>query len=68
MPEDRPTVSPKEAGKMLGVSHDTVKNYWKRGWIEGYQTFPGLRGRVRLYRDSIEAFDKMRKSQPTQET
>jgi len=64
--EERPTISPAEAGRMLGVSHETAKTYWRKGFIEGYLMTPGPHGRLRIYRDSVETFDKMRKSQPTQ--
>lgn len=58
----RPTVSTFEAAQMLDVSHDTIKNYWKRGFITGYLTLPTKGGRLRLYRDSVEEFDRQRKS------
>lgn len=60
----RPTLSTTEAGDLLGVTQDTIKRYWLKGLIEGYLTIPEKHGRLRLYRDSIEAFDRKRKSSP----
>jgi predicted site-specific integrase-resolvase len=67
MPLDgsRPTLSTTQAGLILGVKHETVKQYWQRGLIEGYLTIPGKHGRLRLYRDSVEEYDRKRKSSPS---
>ena len=62
MSEQRPTVSTFEAGRMLQVSDETAKRYWRRGWIEGFRSIPGPTGRLRLYRDSVEAFAERRKN------
>jgi len=61
---NRPTISTFEAGRLLSVSHDTVRNYWHRGLIEGYVSTSMKGGRLRLYRDSVEEFDRQRKSRP----
>lgn len=65
MDEARPTISTTEAGRMLDVTHDTIRAWWKRGLIEGYLSTPGPHGRLRLYRDSVEAYDRQRKSRPS---
>ena len=63
MQHDRPTMSPKEAAALLALSEDTVVRWFSLGTIEGYRKTPSARGRIRLYRDSVEAFDRQRKSQ-----
>lgn len=60
--ESRPTLSTTEAGKLLGVTDETVKRWWKLGLIEGYKTNPFPHGRLRLYQDSVEEYDRQRKS------
>jgi hypothetical protein len=62
MENPRKTVGSVEAGRMLDVSHDTIQNYWKAGYIEGYKQSGQYRGRLRIYVDSLEAFDRQRKS------
>jgi predicted site-specific integrase-resolvase len=52
-----------EAGRYLGVTQDTVRNYWERGLIEGYLTIPVKHGRLKVYRESVEEFDRQRKNQ-----
>ncbi len=64
MVENRPTIGSSEAGRMLGVTHETVRAYWERGLIDGYLTIPAKHGRLRLYRDSVEEYDRQRKSRP----
>jgi excisionase family DNA binding protein len=61
--EDRPTMAPKEAAAYLAISEDTVVRWFTMGAIKGYRKTPSARGRIRLYRDSVEAFDRQRKSQ-----
>jgi excisionase family DNA binding protein len=61
--QDRLTMSPKEAAAYLEISEDTVVRWFSLGTIEGYRKTPSARGRMRLYRDSVEAFDRQRKSQ-----
>ena len=63
MQQDRPTMSPKEAAAHLALSEDTVVRWYTVGAIDGYRKTPSARGRIRLYRDSVEAFDRQRKSQ-----
>ena len=63
MQQDRPTISPKEAAALLEISEDTVVRWYVLGTIEGYRKTPSARERIRLYRDSVEAFDRQRKSQ-----
>lgn len=60
--ELRPTLTTTKAGQLLEVTHETVRRYWEQGWIEGYLMTPGKHGRLRLYLDSVEAFDRKRKS------
>jgi excisionase family DNA binding protein len=54
---------PKEAAAYLEISEDTVVRWFSLGTIEGFRKTPSARGRIRLYRDSVEAFDRQRKSQ-----
>ena len=61
--QDRPTMSPKEAAALLALSEDTVVRWYILGEIEGFRKTPSARGRIRLYCDSVEAFDRQRKSQ-----
>ncbi len=61
--QDRLTMSPKEAAAYLELSEDTVVRWFSQGTIEGYRKTPSARGRIRLYRDSVEQFDRQRKSQ-----
>jgi len=56
-------MSPKEAAAYLDISEDTVVRWFSLRTIEGYRKTPSARGRIRLYRDSVEAFDRQRKSQ-----
>jgi len=60
---DRPTIPPREAAAYLEISEDTVVRWFIMGAIEGYRKTPSARGRIRLYRDSVEQFDRQRKSQ-----
>lgn len=64
MTNARPTLTTTQAGRLLDCTEDTVRVYWRKGLIEGYRTIPGPHGRLRLYRDSVEEFDRKRKSQP----
>ena len=61
--EDRPTMSVQEAAAALGISKPTLLRLWTQGLLEGYRVTPYRNGRVRLYRDSVEQFDRQRKSQ-----
>jgi excisionase family DNA binding protein len=60
---NRPTITPREAATYLEISEDTVVRWFIMGAIEGYRKTPSARGRIRLYRDSVEQFDRQRKSQ-----
>jgi excisionase family DNA binding protein len=60
---NRPTITPREAATYLEISEDTVVRWFIMGAIEGYRKTPSARGRIRLYRDSVEHFDRQRKSQ-----
>ena len=60
---DRPTITPREAATYLEISEDTVVRWFIMGAIERYRKTPSARGRIRLYRDSVEQFDRQRKSQ-----
>ena len=53
-----------QAGDYLDCDHQTVVRLWTLGHIEGYKTSPGKHGRLRLYRDSVEEYDRQRKSRP----
>ncbi len=59
----RSPMSPKEAAAYLELSEDTVVRWFSQGTIEGYRKTPSARGRIRLYRNSVEEFDRQRKSQ-----
>jgi excisionase family DNA binding protein len=61
--EDRPTISAQEAATLLGVSKPTLLRLWAQGFLEGYRLTPYRNGQIRLYRDSVEQFDRQRKSQ-----
>jgi excisionase family DNA binding protein len=61
--EDRPTMSAQEAADYLRLSKPTVLKLWAQGLLKGYRALQAVNGRVRLYRDSVEAFDRQRKSQ-----
>ena len=63
MQQDRATITPKEAAAYLEISEDTVVRWFTLGAIAGYRKTPSARGRIRLYRDSVEQFDRQRKSQ-----
>ena len=63
MKEDRPTMSAQEAADYLGISRPTLLRLWSQGFLEGYRVTPYQNGRVRLYRDSVERFDRQRKNQ-----
>ena len=63
MTEDRPTMSATDAAALLGISKPTLLRLWTQGLVEGYQLTPYRNGRIRLYRDSVELFDRQRKSQ-----
>ena len=52
-----------EAGKYLGVSHDTINRLMAQGVLQGYKQTLRRNGRFRIYRDSVEAYDHQRKSQ-----
>lgn len=63
MEEDRPTMSAQEAADYLRLSKPTVLKLWAQRLIKGYRALQAVNGRVRLYRDSVEEFDRQRKSQ-----
>lgn len=63
MHEDRPTMSVNEAAERIGISKPTLLRLWAQGLLEGYRVTPYRNGRVRLYRDSVEVFDRQRKNQ-----
>lgn len=63
MSEDRPTISAQEAAIFLGVSKPTLLRLWAQGFLEGYRATPYRNGQIRLYRDTVEQFDRQRKSQ-----
>jgi hypothetical protein len=60
--EARRTITPREVA-YLEISEDIVVRWFVLGAIEGYRKTPSARGRIRLYRDSVEQFDRQRKSQ-----
>lgn len=62
--ENRPLMSATEVAEYLGVSHDTVNRLFARGEIDGYKQTLRRNGRLRLYRDSVEMYDRQRKSRP----
>jgi len=64
MAEDRPMMSAMEVAEYLGISHDTVNRLFAKGEIEGYKQTLRRNGRLRLYRESVEEFDRQRKSRP----
>jgi hypothetical protein len=64
MEDTRPTLTTGQAGRLLAVTHETVRRYWELGLLEGYLMAPGKHGRLRVYRDSVEAFDRQRKGGP----
>lgn len=59
---DRPVLTTGEAARILNISHDTVKRLYERGEIGGFKTSNS--GHIRLYRDSVEEFDRQRRNQP----
>jgi excisionase family DNA binding protein len=61
--DDRLTMSVGEAAERLGISKPTLLRLWTQGLLEGYRVTPYRNGRVRLYRDSVEMFDRQRKNQ-----
>lgn len=61
--EDRPTMSVGEAAERLGMSKPTLLRLWAQGLLAGYRVTPYRNGRVRLYRDAVELFDRQRKNQ-----
>ena len=61
--ENRPTMSVQEAADYLGISKPTLLRLWTQGLIEGYRVTPYRNGRVLLYRDTVELFDRQRKNQ-----
>jgi excisionase family DNA binding protein len=56
-------MSAQEAAEYLGISRPTLLRLWSQGFLEGYRVTPYQNGRVRLYRDSVEKFDRQRKNQ-----
>lgn len=60
---ERPTMSAQAAAKYLGISRPTLLRLWVQGLIAGYRATPAPNGRVRLYQDSVELFDRRRKNQ-----
>ena len=61
--KNRPTMSVQEAADYLGISKPTLLRLWTQGLIEGYRVTPYRNGRVLLYRDTVELFDRQRKNQ-----
>ena len=64
MTDKRPTFSSKEAADFLEVSDQTIFRLFAAGTLEGYRVTMKRNGRIRLYRDSVEEYDRQRKSQP----
>lgn len=62
--EDRPMMTAAEAAQYLGVSHDTINRLMAQGQLQGYKQTLRRNGRFRIYRDSVEAYDRQRKSRP----
>jgi len=60
---DRPTLSAREAAAYLGISRPTLLRLRSQGLLAGYRATPYQNGRVRLYRDSVEEFDRQHKNQ-----
>lgn len=60
--DSRPTLTTTEAGRLLCVAHETIRRYWEAGLIDGYLTRPGKHGRLRVYRDSVVAFQRQRQN------
>lgn len=58
--ESRPTLSTTQAGRRLGVSHETIRRYWAAGLLAGYLSRPGKHGRLRVYSDSVEVLEEKR--------
>ena len=56
-------MSVNEAVDRIGISKPTLLRLWAQGLLEGYRVTPYRNGRVRLYRDSVEVFDRQRKNQ-----
>ena len=62
--KDRPMMTAAEAAQYLGVSHDTINRLMAQGQLQGYKQTLRRNGRFRIYRDSVEAYDRQRKSRP----
>lgn len=56
----RDAVRASEAGRRLGVSRVTVRDWWEKGLLEGFLSKPGSYGRLWIYVDSIASFDAKR--------
>ncbi|MFV9504023.1 MAG: excisionase family DNA-binding protein [Oscillochloridaceae bacterium umkhey_bin13] len=56
-------MSTHEAAEYLGVSKPTILRLWAQGLIQGYRLTNSPTSRVRLYRETVEAFDRKRKHQ-----
>lgn len=58
--DSRPTLTTTQAGRRLGVAHETVRRYWDAGLLSGYLSRPGKHGRLRVYVDSVEVLERNR--------
>jgi excisionase family DNA binding protein len=56
-------MSAQEAADHLGISKPTLLRLWSQGYLAGYRVTPYRNGQIRLYRDSVEEFDRQRKNQ-----
>lgn len=56
-------MSTHEAAEYLGVSKPTILRLWTQGFVQGYRLTTSPTSRIRLYRDSVEEFDRKRKHQ-----
>jgi excisionase family DNA binding protein len=64
--QDRQTLTAQEAAEQLNISHETVRKYFRRGIIEGVLSHPGRYSRLRLYKDSVDAYEERRKREGQQ--
>ena len=55
-------MSAQEAALFLGVSKPTLLRLWAQGLLEGYRRTLYRNGQIRLYRDTVEQFDRQRKN------
>lgn len=61
MEQQRETIGTSAAGRRLGVSHDTIRNYWQAGKLQGFRMNGLPRGRLMIYVDSLDEFDRQRR-------